>query len=222
MDIIQIKLKSYMTRIFKLKLDTQRTGDPEYDAVQINLKEFNNVPFYFLDPNTYSIDRIPKLLYYDANFEYIPKYDFPFTDSGIFTVSKKVKEVLYQFVEFKFYEVPVVMLDNTFLEKRFDDEGTLNQSITVNLDYVALRFPELKSYFDFDKSIYRIPSYNPNGVRGIKKMVLKEPKNGFPIIFRTKESASTVFVSEELKNELENVNVKGCVFEEVEVSPYII
>ena len=52
----------------------------------------------------------------------------------------------------------------------------------------------------------------------ITKLVLKEPKEGFPEIFRIREKASELFVLEIFKNKIEESSIKGCFFEEVEVA----
>ncbi len=207
-----------MTKKFKIILNTNRKTDPDYDAILLPFEGSDKVCYYFSNPNLYDVELLPNNLYFDANFFHIPKFDFPFTNSGIFIVSKKVKEVFEKFIEFKFNVVPVIMFDDTCLKDRFLNNLELNNSIPTNEDYLALRLPKLDSYFDFENSVYRVPKYSSKGVRGIKKLVLKEPKEGFPAIFRTKEKSTIIFVREDLRRALEANNFKGCVFEEVETT----
>lgn len=54
----------------------------------------------------------------------------------------------------------------------------------------------------------------------VSKYVFKEPKDGFPPLFRVFEKPSSIFISEEAKKVLEANNIKGCIFEEVEVTSY--
>jgi hypothetical protein len=49
-------------------------------------------------------------------------------------------------------------------------------------------------------------------------MKLKKPINGFPPLFRLDESRSKLFISEEAKRALELSDIKGCIFEPIEVS----
>lgn len=205
-----------MSKIFKIKLDTSRNTDPDFDAVLITFKDSNKQRYYFSNPNLYDTNLLAERLCFDANFSHVPEFDFPFTDSGIFIISKKVKKIFNKFINFNFYEVPVIMFDDTCLENRFLINGTINDSIPINQDYVALRFPKLVSYLDFENSVYIRPEdkVKRNG-RGLKKIVLKEPQEGFPAIFRTIEKSTLIIVREDLKISLEAHNVKGCFFEEV-------
>jgi len=205
-------------KIFSLELNTQRSTDPEYDAELIKLEHSEKWRYYFLDPSTYNRDLLPNILYFDANFNALSKIDVPFTDSGIFIVSKKFLDIISNHIDFTFTEVKVIMLDDSCLKDRFDANLKLNPEIPINENFVALRFPKLESYFDFDNSVYRVPSHNPKAVRGIKKLVLKEPKDGFPAIFRTKETITTIFVREDLKLDIESNEVNGITFEEVSIS----
>lgn len=218
MEWIKTKLK--MKKIFKLLPDTKREGDFDYDAELIPFENSNKVSYFFLDPIMYDKNLLPKKIYFEANFNYIPDYDFPFTDTGIFIVSKNVRNIIYDITRLEFFEVPVIMLDDTYMEEKFDEKGELNSNVPSNNDYVALRFPELKSFFDFENSVYSIPRSNLRGVTRVKKLILKEPVTGFPEIFRTKEKSSIVFIDETLKEAFELNNIKGCSFEEIIVNPY--
>lgn len=205
-----------MSKVYKLILDIYRESDTVYDAVLRTFEGSDKLRYYFLDPNTYSTDLIPEKLYFDANFKMLTRYDFPFTDSGIFIVSSKVKSVIDQFIDFEFHETQIIMFDDTVLEDRFYINGEINRLVPTNSDFIALRFPELKSYFDFENSIYRVSQHNQNSVRGIKKMVLNESTGKFPAIFSTRESATTILVREDLKLAFENSLFWGVTFEEVE------
>jgi hypothetical protein len=47
---------------------------------------------------------------------------------------------------------------------------------------------------------------------------LKEPLGGFSALFRVDVISSSLFISQSAKEALEAAGIKGCVFEEVEVS----
>lgn len=207
-----------MTKIFKLVLNLSRENDLIYDATLRTFDGSEKLRYYFLDPNMYSTDLIPETLFFDADFKLLSDFDFPFTDSRIFIINRKVKNVIDRFIDFKFHVVPITMFDETFLDDRFDADGKINSSVPINNEFVALRFPELKSYFDFENSEYRVPKHNPKGVRGIKKIVLTEKEHKFPAIFSTREKATTIFVREDLKLAIENVGFTGCTFEQIETT----
>ena len=71
-----------------------------------------------------------------------------------------------------------------------------------------------------DKSEYRPSRANPSVPSRIRKVVLKKPKIGFPPLFRVKYTPSSLYVRQEVKDDLLNNNIKDCVFEAVEVTPY--
>ena len=52
------------------------------------------------------------------------------------------------------------------------------------------------------------------------QFVLKKPKIRFPPLFRVKYTPSSLYVRQEVKDDLLNNNIKDCVFEAVEVTPY--
>jgi len=207
-----------MTKVYELILETNRDSDTVYDAWLRTFNGSDKLRYYFLDPNMYSKDLIPKALYFDGNFEMLKKYDFPYTDSRLLIVSEKVLEIFDRYSEFEFFKVPVTMFDDTFPEDRFDLNGKINESVPKMSNFIALRFPELKSYFDFYNSVYRTPSNNPKGVRGIKKLVLTEKGGKFPAIFSTREKATSIFVREDLKVALESESLNGVSFEEVQTT----
>lgn len=207
-------------KIFKLALDTYRDSDPAYDAVMIPDEGSEKFRYYFSNPNLYGLECLPTIIYFLANFKYIPSIDVPFTDSGLFIISEKFINLLYEYVFLDFSAVPVVMIDDTFLDDKFDSERELLKDVPSIDSYFAVRLGKLKSYFDFENSEFRPMRSNPKIPGRIKNLVLKEPEEGFPSLFRTIEASSTIFITSELKSLLEENKIQGCKFEEVEVTPY--
>lgn len=205
-------------KVFALKLDTKRLGDPAYDAVVLPFNGSNKLVFYFTDPVIYGVELLPEEILYLANFSYIKKYDLLFNDTGLLIVSLKMLELIRSNTSVQVTVIPVVLIDDTYLEEKFGVDGKLLDEVPVSQDFYAIRFEELKSYFDFENSDFRPSRFNPEIPSRIKKLVLKEPKGGFPEIFRTREKASQIFVRESFKNIIEEAGIKGCLFEEVDVS----
>lgn len=206
-----------MSKIFQTKLNTTRIGDLDYDAKLISSGDSNKWPYYFSNPNLYDLDLLPPRIILLANFNIIDDWDIPFTDSGIFIFSKKLINIFREFDDIHFTEVPVIMVNDTHMSSEIiDKNGNLNPSVPTNNNFMALRFNELKSYFDFKNSVYKVPRSNPNGATRIKKLVLNLPKNGFPSLFRTLEKSQTIFVRQDLKSKIENSKISGWNFEEVE------
>lgn len=208
-----------MVRVFKLNLNTERLGDPAYDAVILPTEHSNKFRYYFSNPNLYGIENLPSEISFLSNFNYLPEYDIPFTDSGLFIISSRTEKILSSIDFCNYYiTVPVVMIDDTYLKERLDKDGNLKKDVPVIRDYMAIRLSYLLDCFDYDKSDFRPLRSNPKAPGRIRKLVLKEPSSGFPPIFRVNVISSAIFVSEEVKNLLEQNDIKGCVFEEVEVS----
>jgi len=221
-----------MTKIYKttalINKDTNSEEDP-FDAKIIPFEastyiNSESISRYFSVPkDDPEIDKLPKKLYFTANFESLKKYDVLWTNSGLRIFSKKVIQIIKNFGDFDFQEVPITMIDNTFSGQPLDEFGVLNLKAPINEEYYALRFLSgLDDYFDFENSEYTVPSYNPTGKRVtlIKKLVLIEPKEGFPAFFRTSQIARFILIREDLKQELDENDVKGYQYEEVAVTHY--
>lgn len=207
-----------MAEVYILKCDFNHSGDSETDATHMSFKDDKKISLYFSNPLMYGDELLPEKIYFQADFNLIPKYDYPLTDLRIPVMSLRMLRVFEELESFEYSLIPVVMIDDTFLEKVFDDNGLLNNKVTVNEDYVALRLSKWMYFFDYDNSDYKPSSINPNIPGTIKKAVLKKPLSGFPPIFRMDRLSSNLFVSAEAKTALEAANIKGCIFEPVETS----
>lgn len=206
-----------VNKIYTLELNTSRDGENEYDATMVPFNESDKVCYYFSNPKIYPFNLLPKIMYFEANFNYIPEIDIPFTNTSITIMSKNTLRIFEKF-DNTILTVPIVMIDDTWVGDKFDIKGNINPDIPTNIDYVAIRLSEHKSYFDYEHSYYRPLRSNPSLPGRIKKLVLKEPDNGFPNLFRIEEKASLFFISDNVKTALEDAGIKGCFFEEVEVS----
>ena len=168
--------------------------------------------------NTESFN-MPKEIYLRANFNVIPNNtDYPITDLTFPIISKKMIDILLSVKKINIKYFQTIMIDDTFLDDYLDENGKLNQNIPLNTSFFAIQFLQVEDVFDYSTSIFKPMRSNPELPGIIKKMVLKEPENGFPPLFKIKESLPNIFVSQEAKEALEEQNIKGCIFEEVEVS----
>ncbi len=204
--------------VYKLDWDYNHSGDTERDAFHIPFKDDDKVMHYFASPEIYGKELLPTEILFQANFNLVPAYDYPLTDLQIPVLTTRMYDILSGLGLGEHNIIPVIMIDDTYLGERFLPDGSLSPNTPVNKDYVALRLGSLRDYFDREKSDYRPLRSNPNAPGRIKKLVLKEPISGFPSVFRVDVISSSLFVSEKAKNALETAGIKGCVFEEVEVS----
>lgn len=205
-----------MSKSYILKHDFTHSGDPERDAFHVPFQYSDRASTIFLNPK-YK-DKLPNLIYFQANFNLIPEFDYPLTDLNIPVMSDRMLEVLKVIGAFESFEVPVVMFDDTFLGDRFNSDGSLNLEVERVESYQALVIMNRESVFDFDNSEFTPSTIDPSKPGVISRVVLRKPENGFLPIFRIPETPSTLFVSQEAKEALELAGIKGCVFEEVEVS----
>ena len=83
-----------MDKAFILSHNNEHSGDSERDAFLLGKEDSVQLPHYFLDCSTYPTSILPKQLYFEANFNLIPEYDYPYTDLRIPILSKKMLSVL--------------------------------------------------------------------------------------------------------------------------------
>lgn len=205
-------------KVFTLKHDSDHSEDSERDAFLVEYDGSINLPYYIIDCNTYSKDRLPRHIYFQANFNLILNYDYPYTDIRVPICSQAMLSVLFNFKNFEYTQIPVTMLDDSFIDGIYVD-GKIKPEIRSNDNYSVLRLEELQSnYLDLELSSYKMSRRIEGKLGLIKHLVLKEPITGFPAIFRIKEKASALFVSAEAKEALEKAGIKGCIFEPVETS----
>jgi hypothetical protein len=205
-------------KVYILKWDYNHSGDSERDAFHVPFKDDDKLPYYFSNPGLYGEHLLPKVIYFQANFNVIPEVDYPLTDLPIPIMSLKMVDTLTKVTHFEFNEMYVLMLDDTYPGKKFDKVGQPKSDIRVIDSYRAVRLTTLQSYFDFERSDYKPSRSNPQIPSRITKIVLKQPKEGFPSVFKLDILASELFISSEAKEALEKNNIKGCIFEEVSVS----
>ncbi|MFV0541355.1 MAG: hypothetical protein ACK5MZ_08990 [Aestuariibaculum sp.] len=205
-----------MSNCYILKHDFTHSGDPERDAFHVPFQYSDRASTIFLNPK-YK-DKLPNVIYFQANFNLIPEFDYPLTDLNIPVISDQMLQVLKGVRAFESFEVPVVMFDDTFLGDRFNSDGSLKLEVKKVESYQALIIVNRESVFDFDNSEFTPSTIDPSKPGIISRIVLRKPENGFSPIFRIPETPSTLFISHAAKEALEAAEVKGCVFEEVEVS----
>jgi hypothetical protein len=151
--------------------------------------------------------QIPKEIKFTVDREWLSMTDFPRLEDAHFwpIMSRNMVEVLLSIGDFPHQIIPVTFKDYL--------------GITIECDYVILQLNKLSHLLDMDKSVYALEKtvLDPTKfmVRDIEKLVLKEPENGFPPMFRIKWSKVDLFVSAEAKTALEAEGVKGLSFSRI-------
>jgi hypothetical protein len=161
----------------------------------------------------------PDVIYLRANFNVIPaKTDFPITDLTFPILSKKMIHVLEKVRPFKHRLLNTIMVDDTHLTSYLDQQGELLSDVRRDNSYFGLQFSEYTEAFDYTNSIFTPRKSNLDQVGVIRKLVLKTPKDGFPSFFKIKENLTYELLSQDAKEALESNQIKGCSFQEIDVS----
>jgi hypothetical protein len=220
-----------INKFYKLSCNFDRFGDPEdeyrdsEDGYLETFEGYKNLKDAFFDcaPITlggnkgiaeYEIAKdkdylmvsaqMPKEIKFIADRDYLSMTDFPHLKDAHYwpVMSRKMAEVILSVGDFPHQIIPVT----------FEDYW----DIPIECDYVILHPTKLSDFLDQDKSIYsREPVMDDSGrtiICDIKKLVLKEPENGFPPMFRVKWTEIDLFVSAEAKAALEASGIQGLSF----------
>ena len=203
------------TRLYKLTWDFTHSGDNEFDASHHPFEKSINTIHYLINPELYEIELIKNPILFQADFSIISIYDYPTNSLRIPIFSKKMIEVVESVGRTQIDWFDIVMVDDTYMEERFDKNGNLNKEVPTNTDFKTFRIKKTEDYINLEQSEYRPLKSNPKAPGRFKKFVLNEPETGFKPIFRTKYIPSSLIVTEEIKNEFENNEIQGCVFNEL-------
>ncbi len=203
-----------MEKCFLLKVDFSQCID-DYMSVHKLKKEDIDLSLR-LNSNQSAFNQ--KELHARANLSLVTKYDFIANDMSIPVLSQKFVDIANLSSEDEFDLVPMTLLDETYSHEYYNSEGEIKKEVSYLKGYYTLNFKILKDYCDTEKSVFRKLRSQPNSRGIVRKIVLSAPEEGFTKIFRIKETASKLFVSQEMKEILQNANITGCLFKEVEVS----
>lgn len=153
-----------------------------------------------------------------GNFNVIPdKTDFPVVDLGLPLMSKNMLSIIEEDYPV-FNKVDTVIVDDAYLKSLFDEKGELLENVPKNIDYKFFQILSYTDVFDRSHSLFKPMRSNPEKIGIINKLVLREPKDGFPAIFRIEEKPSMLFISEETKNKFEHNKIKGYSLKEIETA----
>ena len=202
--------------VYKLLHEYEHLIDMDFDASFEPFKGDDIIGFNMLGEEEFVM---PNVVYFRANFNTIPQNtDFPITDLTFPIISNRMITILENVKPFKKRVLKTIMVDDTYLGEYLNKKGEVLDGVKIDSSYYGVQFLEFTDAFDKNNSIYKPMRSNPDMPGVIKKLVLKEPQNGFPSMFKIKENLSLTFISEEARIALESNHIKGCVFEEVEVS----
>ncbi|GLR20212.1 hypothetical protein [Portibacter lacus] len=205
-----------MSKVYRLEWDYDHSGDSERDAFHY---PFDGCKSLESDLLTGKPVMVEGEIIFQANFNVIDQIDFPLTDMRILIMSKSMLESIEGISSFKYHTIPVKMIDDTYLGSRFDSNGILKDDVPIIDKFRIVQILEFSELIDDEASHFKESKAIP-GFKRYSKIVVQEPKEGFPSIFKLKNNTSKTYVPEETKLTLEAAEIKGCIFEDVEVLPY--
>jgi hypothetical protein len=137
----------------------------------------------------------------------LPKTDFPRNSPGLPLMSKRMLEVLCSVGDFPHKAISTRIFDydlereiETYLTQEDLDPELCNEN------YVAVQLLEHSNVADLERSTFRTDiAINPPL---IEELVLKEPAQGFPPLFRVERDPIHLFVSPTAKSALEEAGIK--------------
>jgi hypothetical protein len=194
---------------FRLECRNEPIGTPR-DATLPDIycptfEEFGKV--YINQPEP--VDFIPHLEF-DATFEALAKTDYPDNSEQFSILSKRMLEILLSIRDFPHQTFPVIMVNRG---TDLDGHPTNPDGTEENHDYVLLHLTEHIDSFDWEQSEYEMNPKVANHADRLSKLVLKEPKDGYPPIFRMSPISDDVFISAEAREALEVAGIKGLKFQ---------
>lgn len=199
-----------MSKAYVLNWDLSLLGDDEFDASLVSFPGSDEI-VRFSSTENYAL---PDMIYFYANFKKLQITDFPYNDANWPIFSTRIIEVLESIdsVELELKKIPVTMLDDSV---SLDKEGVPHHSGKENHDFVAIQLLQHLKVIDFDNSVCEIDEDFPDIIEYAEKIVLKEPINGFPLLFRLLEYPIPLLVSSEARFALEKASIKGLIFEDL-------
>ncbi len=143
--------------------------------------------------------------------------DYPYIPNVRFwpIMSRRMLDVLLSIRSFSHQIIPVVF---THIDAFLPNDGERQKASLLirNHDFVILQLLEHFGGLDRDRTEHTStfdesdPEFERVDITG--EMILKEPPNGFPPIFRVKEDGVLLYVSAEAKKALEKAGIQGLSF----------
>jgi hypothetical protein len=190
-------------------IDHLGTGEVEFDAWLVN---YPNHPGSW-HSYTEQFD-LPNPVEFEAIGSLLTETDYPYTDVGWPVMSKRMLDVILSVGSFPHRIYPVVMINT---------EAAYNYKLkkvafprTKNHDYIMVQLTEHLDAFDFENSIYKRGSINPNVITSIEWLSLIEPESEFPPLFTVEPASMRLLISTQARSALEAANIQGVRFTHIE------
>jgi hypothetical protein len=197
-------------RFYKLDWNIEHlTGDLEYDVWLKNSSEWQDISDV-LDNRRNLV--LPEPIEYESIEKILVNTDYPYNSNRFPIMSKQMLDVLCSVGNFSYQAIPAVMIDT---EVKYNEEIKKHaKSGARNSNFSLVRIPEYINVFDWENSIYELNPKLPGRIKTLtgKRIVLKEPKEGFPPLFRVSAMPYALLISAETRTALETAGIRGVEF----------
>jgi hypothetical protein len=203
--------------VYSLEWDLSHLRDTSYDLAILGSKhDAESLRRKLMKSEKLVIDKPIEFL---ANLHSTANIDFP-VSGGFPVMSHHMIQSLSGVANFKLFEYPVLLIDDTFLDGRYEPDGSLKEMVKRLTNFSLIQTLEIFEGLDYSRSDFAAMQPGQLFPTVINNFVLLEPPTGFPPLFRVIEKRSVLFVSEDAKLALQANNVKGCLFKEYDVTRF--
>jgi hypothetical protein len=159
---------------------------------------------------------LPNPVIFDAVGAAIENIDYLYVDVSWPIMSKRMLYTLLSVGNFRHRAYPVLMIDCEVVDR--DEENNPIKSGVEYDNFYAVQLLEDLDVFDWENSIYERYPDAPHALKRIETLVLKEPLQGFPPLFRviTSHLKARLYVSREACEALEAAGIRGVDFIQAE------
>jgi hypothetical protein len=200
-------------QVYELKHDLAHLADTprERDAYIVEWPEYRDYDTKFRRPDDFEYPTHG--VEFHGYESCLNNTDFPYNNVGWPIMSKRMLNALLKVKEFphRTWDVPFVGFPNKTHEEILR-QGLAENGIRHDDEFVAVQLLNQLDIFDWENSVYTMSEALPGTIRRIRKLVLKEVKEGYPPIFRIKTKSVPLYVSSEGRVALELANIKGIRF----------
>jgi hypothetical protein len=160
---------------------------------------------------------LPNPVEFDAIGDVFEIIDYPYTDVRWPIMSQRMLDTLLSVGNFRHRAYPLRMIDCQVIGHNKQDNSSVISGIEYD-DFFAVQVLEDLDIFDWEKSIYERDADAPHVLKDIEKLVLREPSEGFPPLFRviTSRLKARLYVSAEALTALEAASIRGVDFIQTE------
>jgi hypothetical protein len=200
-----------LEKLYILDWDVSCLGDDIYAAELMKFPDWENTCGLVLTEEYL----LPQKVSFEANFQTISTMDFPYNDVRWPIMSERMLDILLSVKHFPHKSIPIVMINDSIMSKdRYQSNGLANDGVE-NHNFYAVQLTSSITALDYERSKYE-SDLNSMLIIDVERLILKEPREGFPPLFRISEYPAPLLVSSLGRLALESIEARGMIFTELE------